>query len=615
MRRRFWAARSNTMNMNLARKVTELLCSLLMLTAAMTGGDDKSQAGVTFTSRTELVLVPVIVTDKSGGPVAGLTKDDFDLQENGKSKPISTFEEVKTLTNRPSRPAPQRGIYTNELNNDSTPKRMTIFALDLVNTPFLDQSYARQQLIKFLAKRVDSQEPIALIAIKRNGISVLHDFTSDPAVLVAVLKKVSGEIPGVQGVGVGDEIAASVRGENAANVAAILSADTTGEVAAFNSFVNALGPEDAFMILAERQAITVTLESFQHVAEAYAGVPGRKSLIWATAAFPFGLDPVSGTLLAPQVYQQGVNVAGNQYTPGSGALPQLPSSVAVQTGEDLKSLEPLYRRTLQMLNDASISVYPVDARGLVTYFPGADTPSSAIQTSAQLDKVLAYNKALFDASRDTMVGFADMTGGKAFYNRNDLDVAFRKAADDSASYYMLGYYLEKDPKPGWHKLRVKLKNGGKEVRARNGFFVTPKSSEAETKKMDLRLALVSPLDYSSVPFSVKFEAAQTQGAKKKVHFQINLPPSSNIVDTSNNGQVDLEVLASARTATGQSADQFGQRVQTNLKPDSVQAAQRDGLNYGNDLLVPAGQYQVRFVVRDNLSGRLGTVTAPLQVSP
>ena len=599
------------MYMNLARKVSGLLCSLLMLTPAMAGGDDKSQAGVTFTSHTELVLVPVVVQGKSGEPVAGLTKDDFELQENGKSKPISTFEEVKTLTNRPSRPAPQRGIYTNELNNDSTPKRMTIFALDLVNTPFLDQSYARQQLIKFLAKRVDSQEPIALVVIKRNGISVLHDFTSDPAVLVAALKKVSGEIPGVQGVGVGEETSASALEGNAMNVAAqSVAAERPGlaEVLGLNSFVNALGPEDAFVMLAEREAIMVTLESFQHVAEAYAGVPGRKSLIWATAAFPFGLDPVTGTILSPTVYHQGaIQSSGSGLERGTGNLPPLPSSTSVQTGEDLKSLEPLYQRTLQMLNDASISVYPVDARGLLVFFPGADT--------SRIDGVAAYNKALFDSSRDTMVGFADMTGGKAYYNRNDLDTAFRKAADDSASYYMLGYYLDKNPKPGWHKLHVKLKNGGKEVRARNGFFVTPKSSEAETKKMDLKLAMASPLDYSAVPFSVKFEAVQGQGAKKKVHFQISLPPSSNIVDVSNNGQVDLEVLASARTATGQSADQFGQRVQTNLKPDSVQVVQRDGLNYGNDLLVPAGQYQVRFVVRDNLTGRLGTVTAPLQVSP
>jgi len=574
------------MNMNLTRKVIGLLCSLLMLTAAMSGGDDKPQADVTFTSRTGLVLVPVVVTDKSGGPVAGLTKDDFDLQENGKSKPIATFDEVKTVTNRPSRPAPQRDVYTNELSNDSSLKRMTIFALDLVNTPFLDQAYAREQLIKFLANRVGSQEPIALVLINRNGIKVLHDFTSDPAVLVAALKKVSGEIPGVYGVGVNEEISA--------------------EAQELNGFVSGTGLE-AYVMLAQREAIMVTLESFQHVAEAYAGVPGRKSLIWATAAFPFGLDPVTGTILSPTVFHQGVNVSGNQYTPRSGALPPLPESTSIQTGEDLKSLEPLYQRTLQMLNDASISVYPVDARGLLVFFPGADI--------SKIAGVSAYNKALFDSSRDTMVGFADMTGGKAFYNRNDLDTAFQKAADDSASYYMLGYYLDKNAKPGWHKLHVKLKNGGKEVRARNGFFVMPESTQTDTKKMDLRLALVSPLDYSAVPFSVRWGAVQGQGAKKKVHFQINLPPSSSVVDTSTNGQVDLEVLAAARTATGQSADHFGEHVQANLKPDSLQAFQRDGLNYSNDLLVTAGEYQVRFVVRDNLNGRLGTVTARLQVNP
>jgi VWFA-related protein len=552
----------------------------------MSGGDDKPQADVTFTSRTGLVLVPVVVQDKSGEAAAGLTKDDFELQENGKSKPIATFEEVKTLTNRPSRPAPQSGVYTNELSNDSSPKRMTIFALDLVNTPFLDQAYAREQLIKFLANRVGSQEPIALVLINRNGIKVLHDFTSDPAVLVAALKKVSGEIPGVYGVGVNEEISA--------------------EAQELNGFVSGTGLE-AYVMLAQREAIMVTLESFQHVAEAYAGVPGRKSLIWATAAFPFGLDPVTGTILSPTVFHQGVNVSGNQYTPRSGALPPLPESTSIQTGEDLKSLEPLYQRTLQMLNDASISVYPVDARGLLVFFPGADI--------SKIAGVSAYNKALFDSSRDTMVGFADMTGGKAFYNRNDLDTAFQKAADDSASYYMLGYYLDKNAKPGWHKLHVKLKNGGKEVRARNGFFVMPESTQTDTKKMDLRLALVSPLDYSAVPFSVRWGAVQGQGAKKKVHFQINLPPSSSVVDTSTNGQVDLEVLAAARTATGQSADHFGEHVQANLKPDSLQAFQRDGLNYSNDLLVTAGEYQVRFVVRDNLNGRLGTVTARLQVNP
>src|SRR5208283_3615033 len=163
----------------------------------------------------------------------------------------------------------------------------------------------------------------------------------------------------------------------------------------------------------------------------------------------------------------------------SGTLPALPGSSTLQASEDLASLGPLYQRTMQMLSDSSISVYPVDARGLLTFFPGANT--------SRLNGITAVNKAVFEATRDTMEGFADMTGGKAFYNRNDLDVAFQKAADDSSTYYMLGYYLDKNAKPGWHKLHVKTKSGGHEVRARNGFFVTPDSKNDETAKLDIQL--------------------------------------------------------------------------------------------------------------------------------
>ncbi len=578
------AARSNAMKMNLAEKVAAAVVFLLMLTASRMAGDDKSQTGITFTSRTELVQVPVVVTDKSGQHVSGLKKEDFELQENGQSTTIASFEEVKTLTGRPSHPAPQRGVYTNELSNDSTPKRMTIFALDLINTPYLDQAYARQQLIKFLANRVDSQEPIALVVIKRNGITVLHDFTSDPAVLVAALKNVSGDFPAVQ-MGTGAGISTEAR--------------------QLSDFVAGTGLE-AYVMLKVREAMMVTLESFQHVAEAYAGVPGRKSLIWATAGFPFGLDPVTGTILSPQMFLPASRRTGYQGPSRTGALPQLPSNTTIRSSDDLESLQPLYQRTLQMLSDASISVYPVDARGLLVFFPGADT--------SRIDGISARKEALFEASRETMVGFAEMTGGKAFYNRNDLDVAFQKAADDSSTYYMLGYYLDKNPKPGWHKLHVKLKNGANEARSRNGFFVTPDSKHDETEKFDIQMAMASPLDYSAVPFSVTWGTVQAQGPNKKVHFQLNLPPSSNIVDMSSNGQLDLQVVCAARTATGQSADHFGQHLQANLKEDALHRYQQEGLNYGNDVIVPAGDYEVRFVVRDNLSGRLGTVTAPLRVT-
>ena len=86
----------------------------------------------------------------------------------------------------------------------------------------------------------------------------------------------------------------------------------------------------------------------------------------------------------------------------TGGLPDLPSSNVIQTNENLKSLAPVYERAIQMLNDASISLYPVDA-GLVVYFPDA--------TTSQLAGLESFNSALFEASREIMVGFADMTGG------------------------------------------------------------------------------------------------------------------------------------------------------------------------------------------------------------
>jgi len=106
----------------------------------------QNQPSATFTSRSELVTVPVVVDYKSGAHVNGLTKEDFEVQENGKTRPIAVFEEVTSPGNKLSR-AGQPGIYTNAIATNGSAQRLTIFALDMVNTPFLDQGYARRQLL------------------------------------------------------------------------------------------------------------------------------------------------------------------------------------------------------------------------------------------------------------------------------------------------------------------------------------------------------------------------------------------------------------------------------------------------------------------------------------
>jgi VWFA-related protein len=565
-----------------------LLCIALLVITISGKASDKEvpqNQPPTFISHSELVQVPVVVTD-GNGHVKGLTKDDFVLQENGKDKAIATFEEVKATPGAVRRTQGAFGEYSNTYAGATAPKSLTIFALDLINTPFYDQTYARQQLIKFLATRLDANEPTALILINRSGIKVLHDFTTDTSILIAALQKTLGEVPAIQ----------------------LAAQDVGPEQASIEAFVNNGAGVDPYLEMVQREAIMVTLESFQHVAESFAGVPGRKSLIWATAAFPFGLDPKSGTIISPTFVSQGAIQSAGTGMNRNGGLPELPSSNQINSTEDLRSLEPLYQRTFQMLSSSNICVYPVDARGLIVYFPGADV--------SQIRGWNRVNQALFEASRETMVTFADVTGGRAFYNRNDLAGAFGKAATDSTQYYMLGYYLDKNAKPGWHRLHVKVKTKGVDVQARSGFFVSAEGRNKEDKKMDIRMALASPLDYTAVPMTVLWSSKpQIDGAKKKVAYRIILPPEADLIDDRDNNHVSLEVFSVARTPTGVDADQFGQHLETNIKPGDLERVRKDGITFNNAVEVPPGEYTVRFIVRDNLTGRIGSVSAPLRVSP
>jgi len=600
---------------------TLLLLPLLTMAAGAPAQDQSAQTGATFTSKANMVLIPTVV-EEGGKHVAGLTKDNFEVLENGKPRQISSFELVTTPSTVLGRAPRQKGVYTNEVTGDNGPRRLTIFALDTVNTPFLDQQYARQELLKFLAGRIDSKEPCALVSIQYNGIKVIHDFTSDPAVLVAALKKVTGSVnpqtpglnpqtleqnspqSGVQArVDLGSTTAGNFNSRGLDSPA--LQQELETQESSLDNFIS--GADLRFATFAQANMIRITLEAFRNVAEAFAGVPGRKSLVWATASFPFGLDPTSGTLLAPRVFAQGAAVSANGLS-STGGLPALPTSTSFEAGSDLKALVPDYERTIQMLNDANISLYPVDARGLVTFFADA--------TTSRIAGLQSFNSALFESSRETMEGFAQMTGGKAFYNRNDLDVAFGKAADDSENYYMIGYYLDKNAKPGWHKLQVKLKNANGHVRSRNGFFVTAENRQTDARKMDIRLALASPLDYTGIPLSVRWVGnAGAAGTKKKIAFQINIPPHAGVVDEANNNHLSLEMIAIALTGTGESADQFGEHLEANLKAAEMPTLHQEGIDYNSNIQVPPGEYRVRFIVRDDISGRMGSVIAPLTVTP
>jgi VWFA-related protein len=555
-----------------------------------------SEPEVKFTVRTELVLIPTLVTDKSGNHVTGLKKEDFSVMENGAEQKIATFEEITSNAHPLSRPEIP-SAFSNSAAADPTARRITVIVLDLINTRILDQATARQELLKYLTQSVDEREPIGLYALTRSGIEVIHDFTTDPGILAAALHEVNGDPEQMvdRPEEAGSNSGSSKPGGGPANNGSGASSghgskegSTQASVKSEASKLQSLAQETSlnFQSFEQRLAITYTLQGMQQIAQALAGFPGRKSLIWATGGFPF---TVSGSM--------GIAPAGR---------------------DTLADILPLYEHTWQLLNDAQISLYPVDVRGLrVAVMPSASDSNVGAPNHNPHKNSAAHISRHID-TQTTFQTFASMTGGRAYYNSNDLIKGFRDAVSDSSEYYMLGYYLDHSKTtPGWRNLTVKVNREHSEVRARSGFFVTNATVDPEnSRKADISSALQSPLDYSSLPLLARWDRIEPakEPGKKHVTYEMRLSPDAGVIDRADNNHVVIDFVVLPVTPEGKPAGQpTGQKVDVHMTAEKLSLILQQGIIYNGALDLAPGEYIVRFVVRDDLRGRTGSVSGPLKV--
>ncbi len=552
------------------RILTPVIAMALLLRAGASAQDAKPQEpNPTITSRTELVLVPTLVREKSGTSITGLAKTDFTLMENGAEQKIAVFEEIKTSAVRQQWQTLPAGEFSNYLVNEPAPRRLTLIVMDSINTQFADRSYAREHILKFLGEMAGSKEPIALLQLHRGGVRVIHDFTTDPAVLAEALRRF--QLP---------EAPVADTEASLPDPAAIAASQALNNEP--RQLLKLLQDMEQNYLAAQRMlAAQLTLDGMQQIARAYAAIPGRKSVIWASGGFPFSIDDLS-------------RVLSGSATPGY-----------------LSEILPLYEKTWQALNDANIALYPVDLRGLVVLGPSADSHV----TASDLKRARGSSWWTQQDTLSTFQEFADMTGGKAYFNTNELVHAFHDAVDDSASYYLIGFYLAPDDrKPGWRKLQVKVKPAHAQARARSGFYIMPAEKDtSKSRQSDIALALSSSLDFTSVPLLARWTETTPNGEKKRAAFELILSPNAVLVAESDQNHMSVDFAAAASEPAGKIVASNGRTMDTHLKPEFLQQIRSDGITYKGALDLPPGQYTVRFVVRDNLRGRMGSVAAPLTV--
>jgi VWFA-related protein len=432
-----------------------------------------------------------------------------------------------------------------------TQARVTIIVLDTLNTAFFDQLTARREILKFLSN-LEPGEPVALINLSKSGLHVIHDFTSDPKILADAVQHTRGQL-GFKDTAAGDQVSDNLPAAVALESAQLQNIETE--------------TEGAFASIQQNYSVRVTLEAMRQLAKAFTGFQGRKSVIWATGGIPFSVDD--------------------------------PSRLGFFSADML----PLYESAWRDLNNANMAVYPLEVTNLTN---PAYNPASVSGRRA-----LRYRRPMRVGNTDNLELFANMTGGRYCAYASDIKQCFREATSDSGDYYMLAYPIDSAHiKPGWHKIKVKLLKGDYQVRARSGYFIAePRKDKNPQQRVDADVAmgLTAPMDYTELPFSVRWTGKANAGEKDTLRFRYNIAPAD--VNEGANHHISLGFAALATNSKGRPLGQFSKIMEGDLSPEMAAGVRNKGLSFDGSIDLPPGSDEsVRFLVRDNLSGKMGSVT-------
>ena len=545
----------------------------------------------TIRVNTHLVLVDVVVTDKSGKRVQGLKAEDFTLQEKGKNQKISIFTSAAE-NKQAAAPKLPPGIYSNKPEYRSPGGPVVVILLDAVNTPFKDQAYARQQMLEFVRNQYKPGQKTAVLTLT-GALGVLQDFTDDPDVLFAALKSYK-PMPTEQ------EASPTITPRPPSLAQGRVSAGgniNTTDVAAdrISRF------QQVQVTYVEERRMQMTLEGMRGLARVLGGIPGRKSVIWVTADFPFNLIPdnraVTDAELAeslPTISQLGLS------TRSSGAVANTQRNAHTQE----------IREAAAQLSSAQVAIYPIDARGLISGMEGGmgDVPARRFQS---MDDSALSRISDVTASQEAMKEMARETGGIAYVNQNEIKQGVALAMDDSLAYYTIGYYPDDKKWDGkYRSIKVKVNRDGTDARYRKGYFaVDPSELKDRKPEQEVAEALQDQAPATLVTFSAQIKPA---GKGLGVDFLVD-PSTISAEDASGGKKINMVLYAAMFSPDGKMLGNKSMKVDQTFDAETYKKILQQGMLLHIDLdQPPVKNNEVRMAVRDNRTGNVETLTAPVQ---
>jgi VWFA-related protein len=547
--------------------------------------------------KSRLVVVDVIALDHKGVPVADLKADDFILQEENKPQKIRIFNFRQGPQGQPAVLAPAV-LPANRITNMprfKTNSALNVLLLDGINVTNANQKYAREQMLKFLEK-LPAGQPLAVYGMGTR-LRMLQDFTVDPALLKEVVKKTKFN-------------AVSARSESS-NALDLPPATVAAMPLAMMQQVLRFGQEQAINQMDER--VRLTIEQLSALARNLSGYPGRKNLIWVSEAFPAYLFPTDPD-------PTGRSSSG-------AAVSQLPIA---------KNYQGEISHASDLLANAQVAVYPIDAGAVGNH----DVYSSLSNTdnngnylgnsargairnglggSAQASEISNASETSMN-SHSTMNSVAEQTGGKAFYNTNDLNRAIRDSMEDGSTYYTLGYYPEnKDWDGRFRRISVKVNRPGVKLHYRLGFYAVEPKEYAKQDPKILAIDMGSALDITNpistaLPFqAIVLPPSAQNGNKIQINFGVDAHAIAFELKPDGLQHAAVSCGVRAYTKSGESIKLQGNTFNAALAPEQYQKVMKAIFPCNQILELPPGEYLLRLAVRDTNSGLIGTANGSATV--
>ncbi len=565
--------------MERSRIVAMMVLLPILYTFAPQGSQAQSQAPPSFRVTARLVEFTVVATDKNGNPVTDLRKEEFVVHDNGKLRTLSLCRFDGALASSAAKaPAPPPSIFSNRLGpNVADERNITALVLDSTNTDPRDQMYVMAHTSRLL-RALAPQTRVAIYHLGRE-LNVIHDFTDDMAVLRANLEKLSASVQNQrmndveQAAQDAEEILAQIEARKSHYAAPVFRAMQAQDKAAIAGDVNTNA-------VIQGNRVEETLTALEALGRHLAVVSGRKSIVWISGGIP--------------LFSQRVSTVPD----GSPPSPMV--------GDNRESA---IRRTSERMAQLGVALYAVDARGLTSsaetlaqkqYLPLLDGRYSEIERAAAVNA----------ESRSAFTLMTSITGGRFIYGTNDLSDGVKKVTGDLHGSYSLGFYPAEEPDGKWHALKVSVQRADVRLLCKEGYLFDQSPARArEWDAEEQRRAMLDPFGSDSIRLTARCAPAESaEPGTLLLTLQIE---SEDLLWREESGRMvsAVDVYVAEKAADGQVRFQQS-RINARLLPQQMETARAQGLPFRRPWKPGADTVSIRVLVRDAVTGRLGTLDIP-----